>query len=43
MLNIKNLVMDNLTVPTERRSDVPKHIKRGMFYEAEHPAKPRRL
>ena len=37
MLNIKNLVMDNLTLPTERRGDVLKHIRRGMFCEAEQP------
>ena len=37
MLNIKNLVVNNLNVPTERRGDVLKHIKRGMFCEAEQP------
>ena len=31
MLNIKNLVMDNLTVPMERRGDSPRRIERGMF------------
>ena len=35
MLNIKNLVMDNLTVPMEHRGDVLKHIKRDMFCEVE--------
>jgi putative transposase len=37
MLNIKNLVMDNLTVPTERRGDSPRRIQRGMFCFAEQP------
>ena len=37
MLNIKNLVIDNLTVPTERRGGSPRRIQRGMFCEAEQP------
>ena len=37
MLNIKNLVEKNISVPTERRGDVLKRIQRGMFCEAEHP------
>ena len=43
MLNIKNLVERNISVdsrkrivPTERRGDVLKHIKHGLFCEAEH-------
>ena len=35
MLNIKNLVEKNISVPMERRGDVLKHIKRDMFCEAE--------
>ena len=35
MLNIKNLVEKNISVPTEHRGDVLKHIKRDMFCEAE--------
>ena len=37
MLNIKNLVEKNISVPTERRGDVLKHIQRGMFCFAERP------
>lgn len=37
MLNIKNLVKNNISVPMERRGDVLKHIKHGMFCEAELP------
>ena len=37
MLNIKNLVFKNSSVPVERRGDVLKHIKRGMFCFAELP------
>ena len=37
MLNIKNLVERNISVPMERRGDVLKHIQRGMFCFAEQP------
>ena len=37
MLNIKNLVKDNLTVPMEHRGDSPCRIERGLFCEAEQP------
>ena len=37
MLNIKNLVIDNLTVPMERRGGSPWRIQRWSFCEAEHP------
>ncbi len=35
MLNIKNLVEKNISVPMERRGDVSSYIKREMFCEAE--------
>ena len=37
MLNIKNLVENNISVPMERRGDSPRRIQLGMFCEAEQP------
>ena len=37
MLNIKNLVERNISVPTERRGGSPRRIQRGMFCFAEQP------
>ena len=37
MLNIKNLVEKNISVPMERRGDSPRRIQRGMFCFAEQP------
>ena len=37
MLVIKNLVEKNISIPTERRGDVSRYIKRGMFCFAELP------